>query len=327
MTYGIILLIGDGYMHKLFYSQNNDYLKMMSSLSQKTLEKKGTEVAIYHDFATQYKEIEDFALTISLFNTNKLVIIEQCQFLTASQGLTDEALSVFMHLVEHKPVNMILLVHNDKLDERKKVTKFTKQHIETSHLPNDSKTAEKLFTAYLKQEKIIVPGQLQQQILLQANDNIFHAVSEIQRFILQYKTRDFQNITIPDVQRIPDEDIFFLGNFITQNNYQSLVRELKLWIELHPLQSDFQRVMRYLFNHAKLVYEVYHLSQKRYSQADIAKLLKVHEYRIKLLLPNVKNIHAPQLELFINAIVEGDYLMKTGVIDRLTYIETKMCTL
>lgn len=298
----------------------------MSSLTQNQYKKKNYEIYIFNDFATQYREIEDVALTISLFNNEKLLIVENCQFLTSStnSALSEEAQEVYMHLIKNKPVDFIFTATHEKLDERKKITKYTKEQIEVVSLKDDAKTALKILYAILKTEKIIMPDAMLNQLLIQANNNVFHAHSEIHRFVLQYKTSDFTNIAIPEIQKIPDEDIFYLGDFIVQNDYLALIQELKRWSVLHPQQSEFQRVLRYLFNHAKLIYEVQHLKQKNYTYSDIGKLLSVHEYRVKLLMGNIHNINEKLLETFINSLIEGDYLMKTGVVDRLLYVEMKI---
>lgn len=308
-------------MHKLYLSKNSEYAKFITSLSQTQLQKKDIDIFTFSDFATQYKEIQDVAFTISLFDREKCIIIENCQFLTANHPISDEARVVFEQLILHKPTYLILTVYNDKLDERKKITKQLRESLEISLLKDDEKTANQLLQAYLKQEKIIFPQQMSQQLLLQSNLNIFHSVSQVKRFVIQYKTTDFTHITIPEIQQIPDEDIFFLGDYVINSDYQTLFEQLNKWIKLHPNPADFQRVMRYLFNHAKLVYEVYHLTQKHYNYTDIGKLLKVHEYRVKLLMPRVKAINEQQLKMFLNAIVEGDYMMKTGVVNRMIYME------
>lgn len=310
-------------MHKLYLSKNSEYTKFITSLSQDKLQKSDVDCFTFNDFATQYKEIQDAAFTISLFDREKCIIIENCQFLTANHSISDEAMQVFEQLITHKPTHLIMTVQNDKLDERKKITKMLHKTIEVSVLKDDSQTANQLLQAYLKQENIIFPAQISQQLLVQSNQNIFHSISQIKRFIIQYKTNDFTNITIPEIQQIPDEDIFFLGEYITNNDYKTLLKKLNEWITLHPNQADFQRVMRYLFNHAKLIYEVYNLANKHYSYSDIGKLLKVHEYRVKLLMPRIKNIQEELLVTFLNAVVEGDYMMKTGVMNRMLYIESQ----
>lgn len=308
-------------MHKLFLSKNSEYTKFITSLSQEQLQKKGIDIFTFSDFTAQYKEIQDVAFTISLFDREKCLVIENCQFLTANHPISDEARAVFEQLITHKPTHLILTVYSDKLDERKKITKLLHESLEISVLKDEPQTANQLLQAYLKQEKITMPPQMSQQLLRQSNQNIFHSISQVKRFVIQYKTHDFTNITIPEIQKIPDEDIFFLGEYMISNDYQILLQQLNKWVDLHPNPADFQRVMRYLFNHAKLIYEVYHLAQKHYTYTDIGKLLKVHEYRVKLLMPKIKNIDETLLIAFLNAIVEGDYMMKTGITNRMLYIE------
>lgn len=308
-------------MHKLFLSKNSEYVKFMSMISQQKLKNEDVDVYIFHDFSAQYKEIEDVALTISLFEREKCIIIENCQFLTANHTLTEEAKQVFDKLIMHKPVQLLLTVFQDKLDERKKIAKQVRKEIEVVLLKDDNQTATQLLKHYLKQEKITMPQQMIQSLLLQSNQNLFHSISEIQRFVLKYNTKDFTHTQISEVQKIPDEDIFFLSEYLNKNNYRSLFLEINTWSKLHPNNSDFQRLMRYLFNHAKLLYEVANLIKKGYTYQEIGKLLNVHEYRVKLLLPHVKQLNITSLELFINSVIEGDYMMKRGVINRILYME------
>ena len=53
-----------------------------------------------------------------------------------------------------------------------------------------------------------------------------------------------------------------------------------------------------------------------YQQANIADTLKVHPYRVKLALQQVRRFELSRLERLYDELVENDYRMKTGQMDK-----------
>ena len=56
-------------------------------------------------------------------------------------------------------------------------------------------------------------------------------------------------------------------------------------------------------------------------QGDIAKVLKVHPYRVKLALQNVQRYDQKLLSEALDYLIDADYKMKTGQIDQELQIE------
>lgn len=53
-----------------------------------------------------------------------------------------------------------------------------------------------------------------------------------------------------------------------------------------------------------------------YQQANIADTLKVHPYRVKLALQQVRRFELSRLERLYDELVENDYRMKTSKMDK-----------
>ena len=71
-----------------------------------------------------------------------------------------------------------------------------------------------------------------------------------------------------------------------------------------------------LLNQIRLFLQTKILAKMGYQQANIADTLKVHPYRVKLALQQVRRFELSRLERLYDELVENDYRMKTGQMDK-----------
>ena len=53
-----------------------------------------------------------------------------------------------------------------------------------------------------------------------------------------------------------------------------------------------------------------------YQQANIAETLKIHPYRVKLAMQQAREFNEKQLAALYHELIENDYLVKSGQIDK-----------
>ena len=75
------------------------------------------------------------------------------------------------------------------------------------------------------------------------------------------------------------------------------------------------KILIILANQFRIMYQAKELYSKGYSGNDIAKILDIHPYRIKLALEKNYNYSSKKLLSYLEALANLDYSIKTGMID------------
>ena len=119
-------------MNYILYGENENEL-------EKFIEKTMTESNIENKVIYNYKEcqIEDVIEECSyldLFGSKKMVILNECEFLTAKSTLESKLLESYIEN-PNLSTTLIFKIITDKLDERKKLVKYLKTKVkDTSFL-------------------------------------------------------------------------------------------------------------------------------------------------------------------------------------------------
>lgn len=157
-----------------------------------------------------------------------------------------------------------------------------------------------------------------QELLVRVNFQLTEAMSELSK-LRSFATAG-EAITIDVVRtlvpRSLETDVFELTNAVLGRQidravqiYQDLILMKHEPIALHALVvSQFRLIIQ-----AKL------LNQSGYQEANIAKELGVHPYRVKLSLQSGRQLSMRQLVVFYEELIEVDFRMKTGVGIKETY--------
>lgn len=259
--------------------------------------------------------IED-ASTISLFSENKMIICENAYIFTGTTNkkLPEQNIKVLEEYLEHENPDTILIfsILKDKLDERKKITKTLKQKKqikEFNKLDRIDDFVKNKFEPYKIDKKDIT------LLINRVGENLSLLYQEIEKIKL-YKDEDL-NITADDIINLThknvDTDIFnLIDNIIKKNKTEAL----ESYKEMIRLGEEPIKIIIMLANQFRLIYQSRNLYKKGYSEKDIASLLNVHPYRIKLAITKGNNFHDNLLLTYIEKLSDLDIKIKTGHIDK-----------
>jgi len=259
--------------------------------------------------------IED-ASTISLFSKNKMILCENAYIFTGTTNkkLPEQNIKVLEKYLEHENPDTILIftIMKDKLDERKKITKFLKQKKqikEFNKLENVSEFVKNKFIPYKIEKKDI------NLLINRVGENLSLLYQEIEKIKL-YKG-DNLNINETDILELThkniDTDIFnLIENIIKKNKTEAL----ESYKEMLLLGEEPIKIIIMLANQFRLIYQARNLYKKGYSEKDISSLLNIHPYRIKLALIKGKEFQDQLLLSYLEKLSELDIKIKTGVIDK-----------
>ena len=254
--------------------------------------------------------IED-AQTLSLFEDKKVVIIENADMFTGSTSKDSEIVQKYLDNINEN-TTLIFIVHNDKLDTRKKITKLiTEKRIVLEY--NDEldtiSLVRKLFKGYNIDYKTI------NLFIDRIGNNPLIIQNEINKIKI-YKGND-KNITDEDVLNLTikliEIDIFKLIDYIVKKDKE---KALELYYEMLKMNEEPIKIVVILANQFRIIYQAKELFKKGYSEKDIASILKIHPYRVKLAIQNGRNYTSKTLLKYLNDLANIDIGIKTGTLNK-----------
>ncbi|MGK0550552.1 DNA polymerase III subunit delta [Enterococcus faecalis] len=260
------------------------------------------------------------AETIPFFGDYRLVFVKHPYFLTAERknnGIehnTDE----LIHYLTHPAPSTVFVVIADveKLDERKKVTKALKK---AAVVIDVNPMGEQEVRRYLEQTVENAGYTIRAEafdLLLQLTDlNLSTIMSELQKlFLFASETKTISLAAVKDlVPKSLEHNVFDLTSEVLAGHSE---KALQLYEDLLLQGEETIKLNAILLNQIRLFLQTKILAKMGYQQANIADTLKVHPYRVKLALQQVRHFDLERLEAIYNELVENDYKIKTGQMDK-----------
>lgn len=260
--------------------------------------------------------IED-AETYSMFDDKKIIIIENSYIFTGKKG-TEQNIELLENYFNNYNPDTILIftVISEKLDERKKIVK---QINKVGQVKNLVTSDIRLFVKNNFEDYKINNNDID-LLIERVGNNLSILNNEIDK-IKTFKNSDKQ-ITTNDILELTtksvDTDIFkFIDNIISKNKSDVL----ETYDELIKLGEEPIKIIVMLANQFRLMYQVKGLTRKGYSEKDIAKILDIHPYRVKLSLGKSKNFSDTSLLNILKQLADLDSDIKKGKIDKYLGLE------
>ena len=237
-------------------------------------------VARYNLDESNVREAIEDACTISMFETNKIVICEKCNFLTGEnkKEINHDIDSLIKYI--NNPFSdsvLIFVVRNPKLDERKKVVKELK-----------------------KCSKVIECKTIE-------NYNLNNYISNY------FKTNNYE-ISQSDVKLIIDnieDNIFSLTNAIMDKDIK---RVINIYNDLLLMGEEPIKLIVMIANQFRLILQVKLMVKNGYKERDMASEVGEHPYRVKL--ASNARFTIKELITYIKKLQKLDYDIKSGNIDK-----------
>ena len=200
----LYLLYGDAY-------GINGYIKKI--LESNKLE--DINISKYDLDAYNYKDVLEDASSVSLFDDKKIIIVSNASIFTSAK--TSIELESFEKYIENfNPNTILIFTTENKIDERKKVTKLIKKHgtVKDFVIDDDPKSFIKSLLDDYKMDDSVINYFMS----FVGNDN-FNIKNEIDKLKLYKEDKvitkeDIDNITTKNI----DDDLFKLMNYILENN-------------------------------------------------------------------------------------------------------------
>jgi len=299
-------------MNYLFYGTNHYNLK--KEIDNILKDKDGLNISRYDMSETEIIDIINDALTMSLFEENKIIICENA--LVFSSSLKAET-SFEEYLNNPNPNTiMIFILNEEKLDERKKITKIIKKN---GIVKEFNETNPNILVKELLKDYKISPSSIS-LLIKRVGTNLDILTNEVNKIIL-YKDND-KNITEEDILNLThktvDTDVFKLIDYIVTNDKKNA---LEVYYELIKRGEEPLKIIIMLSNQFRIIYQSKILKSKGYSEKDISDVLKIHPYRVKLALQKASKYSSEKLLKYLSDFADMDMGIKSGNISKNNVLE------
>lgn len=254
--------------------------------------------------------LED-AKTMSLFGDKKIVIVDNANMFTGITSKDSEKIEDYLNHINENTI-LIFIVHNDKLDSRKKITKLIKEKGKIKEF-NDELDSTNLVRSLFKDYnieystiKLLIDRVGNNPLILQNEINKIKIYKENDKTITD---EDILNLTV----KLIEIDIFKLIDYIIKKDKE---KALELYYEMLKMNEEPIKIVVILANQFRIMYQSKELLKKGYSEKDIASILKIHPYRVKLAIQNSRNYTSETLLKHLNNLADIDIGIKTGTLNK-----------
>jgi len=256
------------------------------------------------------------ALTFSLFNTKKMIIVDNSYVFTSSirKKILDSNIELLNRYIENPNPNTILIfiVNEEKIDDRKKIVKNLKISCNVLEF-NEIKNIDEFIKNELNDYKM--NPNVTKLFINKVGNNLSIISSEIEKLKL-YKNED-KIITQEDIYNVCSEqidvDLNELTNSIVSKN---ISKSLNIYNKLIIQGEEPIQIVIRLANQFRIIYQSKELTKKGYSNKNIADILGIHPYRVKKALEIAYKYPSNDLLLIIKKLAKIDEKIKLGILDK-----------
>lgn len=260
------------------------------------------------------------AQSTPFFGDQRLIFVERPFFLTAEKksNVPEHDLTDFLTYLENPFDTSVLVIFADyeKLDERKKITKNLKKAatvIDTHPLKEEE--VRRYLQQTMENEQLTLTREAFDLFLRLTDLNLSKAMQELEKLRLYAGSENkvSKEIVQQLISKTLEHNIFDLTNDVLRGNAAAALR---LYDDLLLQGEETIKINAILLGQIRLLLQTAILEKIGYQQANIAETLKVHPYRVKLALQQVRQYNAKELARLYNELVENDYLIKSGQADK-----------
>jgi DNA polymerase III subunit delta len=266
----------------------------------------------------------DEANTMSFFSDHKVMILQNCVFLTRSyfdkQNKFENDRELLMAYLSqpHDQTSLIFLYNDDNLDTAKATTKHLKATCDVIHV---KKLEPDQFRQFLRQQldarKLKINSDGFDELAKRLDDNMQVALHECDKLALYGSTITKADV-VALVSRPLDSEAFHLVNAIMD---KKLSDALSLWNDMILLNIDALAFIGLIASQLRVLYQVSILNDQGLHRSDIINELSqgstpMNVYRVTRLLNLARQTSSKRLLKVLNALAEYDQKSKTGQIDK-----------
>ena len=262
------------------------------------------------------KIILDDAMTISLFEENKLIVVNNSNIF--NRGKNDDNIDLLVqYLSNPNPSAVIIFINpNATIDSTKKISKLIKDKgvIKEFNNASPNELIKEICSGYKIDRECI------NLLIDRVGNNISIIENELKKLML-YKIDD-KVITKDDIINLTsvniDTDIFKFIDYIIQKEKDMA---MKIYQEMIKQGEEPIKIIALLASKFRLMYQVSELTRTGCSQQDISSTLGVHIYPVKLAIQAGLRYNNKLLLKYLDKLADLDISIKTGKVEPVLGLE------
>ncbi|WP_028273769.1 DNA polymerase III subunit delta [Atopococcus tabaci] len=266
--------------------------------------------------ASALEEAESFPF----FGDRRLVMVDNPYFLTSEKpkNVPEQDLDWLLSYVK-QPADFtvfVIFAPYEKLDQRKKISKVLKKEAKLIDVqPMDEKRTKQYVKEFLAAEEVAIKSEAFELLFQLTGGSLSKIMNELEKLILY--TNESRIITKQAVRNLVpkslEQNIFELNEKVLKKDVQGA---LDLYADLLLQKEEPIKIIALMISQFRLLLQVKILREKGYQQSEIASVLKVHPYRVKLAAQQERKFDKESLSKAHIGLIESDYKMKTGQADQ-----------
>lgn len=260
----------------------------------------------------------------SLTGERKAIVVYHPYFLsTAKTKEKIESLQDYQSLLSYLEApntmtDLIFVLEADKLNERSEIVRLLKvkaKVIEAKEITKDE--WPRFIKQYFDKMNIMIDNDAVNELAIRVEGDAMRFVNEAKKLALYTN-----HITYDDIQtmvaRPLEENAFLIYDCLLKKDKS---KAISIYRDL--LVEGFEPVtlIGMLANQFRLLSEVSYLNGLYSSNNEIARLLGVHEYRVKLSRDHLRRISYQKILKKLNELYTLDLIIKSGTVDRFFALE------
>jgi DNA polymerase-3 subunit delta len=264
--------------------------------------------------------IEDWMRDInqaSLFSSAKVTLIYQAYFFGKS-GRTStgkqQAESTLLEFLsqDHRDLHVIFIYEGD-IDERLAALKAIKKHHQWMDLPLPSKDEwVGLLDGWQRDLHVQLSPKALARFIMSTYPDVDRAYQELNKLSVYGATIDEATV-IELIKPNLEENVFELTNQLMGENIKQAI---KIYRDFTTLQVEPTLLISLLGKHFQLFAKVVHLSGQGKDSYAISQLIKIHEYRVRLMIQRKKRFSLPRIHQILLSLDALDMRIKKGLQDK-----------
>ena len=264
-------------------------------------------------------DIINDASSMSLFSDKKIIIVNNAYIFTGTNKKyteqNTEELENYLNNINDNTI-LIFTINNEKLDERKKITKSVKKNgiVKDFNSIDNISLVKNLFEDYS------ISNDNVKYLISRVGEDSSLLASEIEKIKI-YKNDD-KTITHDDITNLTTKSLevnnFKLIDAIINKNK---AEAFSLYQDRIKLNEEPIAIIISLANQIRIMYQVKQLYLEGYTENNIASILKIHPYRVKLASQNARKYDSDILLNYLKQLADLDINIKTGKVDKTLGLE------
>ncbi len=255
----------------------------------------------------------------SLTGERKAIIVYHPYFLSTSKTKEKiESLQDYKVLMDYLEspntfTDLIFVLEADKLNERSEIVKLLKVKAKVIEAKEITKEEwPRFIQQYFQKLNVSIDPDATSELALRVEGDAMRFVNEAKKLALYT-----EHITYDDIQmmiaRPLEENAFLIYDCLLKKDKS---KAISIYRDLLVEGSEPVQLVGMLANQFRLLSEVSYLSTQYSSNNEIARILGVHEYRVKLSRDHLRRITYKKILKKIDELYQLDLDIKSGVVDR-----------